>query len=331
MRSGTEKSFYSKLGSRRRYEQIQERTMAKMPVGNFVRLDVASEQVNTHYHERGKGDNVVIFVQTGGAATSAYMCWYANMDVFADAGYRVLAPDTVGFGLTERLSPAAEKGGISVPKFLIALMDKLGVDRAHFIGNSAGSMAITRLAIECPERVRSLILTGGEPRVETEQSRAIAATLGQTERMNFVREMLSKDRVIFDDMKRATSDFFYNPDHPRVNEVAAMRLETIERPGMLQKERLHASKQIERGRSNYQASDLSKIQAPTDLIHGRDEKFFFTRETAPILLDCAIKACVTIPNCDCTVLAQCGHWPQIEKADSFNALALEFLKSSVAS
>lgn len=305
--------------------------MANMRVGNFVCLDVDSEQVNTYYHERGEGDNAVIFVQTGGAATSAYMCWYLNMDVFADAGYHVLAPDTVGFGLTERLSPAAEKGGVSVPKFLMAFMDKFGIDKAHFIGNSAGSMAITRLAIQCPERVKSLILTGGEPRVETEQSRVIAATLGQTERMNFVRQMLSKDRVTFDDMKRATSDFFCDPDHPTVDEVAEMRLEIIKRPGMLQKERLHASKQIERGRSNYQASDLSAIHARTYLIHGRDEKFFFTPDTAPILLECAIKACTIIPNCDCTVIAQCGHWPQIERAESFNALALEFLKNCGAS
>jgi len=144
--------------------------------------------------------------------------------------------------------------------------------------------------------------------------------------MNFVREMLSKPQVGFKDMRKATADFFYDPDHPRIDEVTQMRLRIINRPGVLETETEHAFKQVERGRSNLESSDLARIQAPVYLIHGRDERFFYSREVAPILLECAIKACQVIPNCSCTVLSQCGHWPQIEKADLFNAHCLEFLK-----
>jgi pimeloyl-ACP methyl ester carboxylesterase len=233
----------------------------------------------------------------------------------------------VGFGLTERVSAGGEKGGLSPTKFLLAFMDRMGIQQAHFVGNSAGAMTITRLAIEHPERVKSLILTGGEPRIESDESRAIAKTLGRTERMNFVREMLSKLQVSFEDIRKATADFFYDPGHPRIDEVAEMRLRTISRPGVLAQEREHAFKQVERGRSNLESSDLAKIQVPVYLIHGRDESFFYSKEVAPALLECAIKASLVIPNCSCTVLAHCGHWPQIEKADLFNAHCLEFLKT----
>jgi 2-hydroxy-6-oxonona-2,4-dienedioate hydrolase len=298
-----------------------------MVTGKFLTLKVSGEEINAHYHERGRGRNVVIFAQTGGAATSAYMCWYLNLDAFADAGYHVFAPDSVGSGLSERATVTSERGGISPHKFILAFMDALGIEQAHLIGNSAGAMAIVRLAIENADRVKSLILTGGEPRLETDESRAIAETLGRTERMNFVREMLNEDQVGFDDMKKATADFFCNRDHFTVDQVTRMRLELIGLPGRLEKERLHAQKQTERGRSNYQAADLSTITASVYLIHGRDERYFFTKETAPILLKCAINVSLVVPNCSCTVLAQCGHWPQIEKADTFNALSLQFLNN----
>jgi 2-hydroxy-6-oxonona-2,4-dienedioate hydrolase len=297
-----------------------------MIIGQFRRLSISGEEVNVHYHERGEGQDYVIFIQTGGAATSAYMCWYLNIDRFADAGYHVFAPDTVGSGLSERITPSSERSGISAPKFITAFMDALGIGDAHFIGNSAGAMAIVRLAIDEPKRVKSLVLTGGEPRLETPESGAIAEALGRTERMNFVREMLAKDQVTFTDMKRATGDFFFDRNHPAVDEVTGIRMELIQLPGRLEIERRHARRQIERGRSNYQATDLSAITAPVYLLHGRDEKYFFTKETAPILLDCAIKVSFVIPNCSCTILANCGHWPQIEKADVFNTLSLDFLK-----
>jgi pimeloyl-ACP methyl ester carboxylesterase len=296
--------------------------MEKSPAtGKFIELSTPAGPIKTHYHEAGGGGQCVLLVQTGGAATSAFMSWYLNMPAFAQAGYHVYAPDVIGFGLTDSVP------GLSAAEFLLAFMDALAITGAHMVGNSMGSMAITRLAIDHPQRITSLILTGGEPRIETEESRAIAATLGRTERMNFVREMLNKPEVTFEDMRKATADFFYNPTHPRVEEVAEMRLGTIKRPGVLEREREAAFRQIQGGRSNYQPSDLAGIQVPTYLIHGRDEQFFYPEHVRPILLECALKVSLVIPDCNCTVLSHCGHWPQIEKAETFNTLALEFLRS----
>ncbi len=297
-----------------------------MEQGRFVRLDVFGSQVETHYHDLGpKHGDVIILAQTGGAGTSAYMSWFLNMTALADEGYHVLAPDFVGFGLTRNVSEGTVR--VKASEFLLAFMEKHDFESAHFAGNSMGSNAITQLAIDHPEKVRSLILSGGEPRVDSDESRALASALGKTDRMEFVRSMLSKPAVMRDDMLQATSHFFYDPDHPRIGEVADIRLETISRPGQLEKEREGAFRQIAGGRSNFSPSDLARVRAPTYLIHGRDERFFYPKEAATVLLDSAIKASFIIPDCSATVLARCGHWPQIEMADTFNTLLLAFFKS----
>src|SRR5437870_5810184 len=295
-------------------------SLSGLAEGKFAEFTIQSSRIKAHYHEAGEGDKHVIFLQTGGAATSAYMCWYMNLEAFAKAGYHVYACDAVGFGLTEIISGS----GISAAEFLLAFMGEMEIKRVHFVGNSMGSMTATRLALEHPERVKSMILTGGEPRIETEESRAIARELGRTARMDFVRQMLTKSQVAFEDMKKATADFFYDPDHPGIDEVAEMRLSIIRQPGVQEKEREAAFRQVERGRSNYTSSDLAKIIAPTYLIHGRDERFFYPKEIATILLECATRVAFLLPDCSCTLLSHCGHWPQIERAETFNAVALGF-------
>jgi 2-hydroxy-6-oxonona-2,4-dienedioate hydrolase len=297
-------------------------SLSALAEGKFAEFTVPGSLIKAHYHEAGEGDQHAIFLQTGGAGTSAYMCWYMNLEAFAKAGYHVYAPDAVGFGLTEIISGA----GVSAAEFVLAFMGRMGIERAHFVGNSMGSMTATRLALEHPGRVKSMILTGGEPRIETEESRAIARELGRTARMDFVRQMLTKPEVAFEDMKKATVDFFYQPDHPRIDEVAEMRLTIIRRPGVREKEREAAFRQMERGRSNYSSSDLAEITAPTYLIHGRDERFFYPKEIAPILLECATRVAFLLPDCSSTLLSHCGHWPQIERAETFNKLSLEFLR-----
>jgi 2-hydroxy-6-oxonona-2,4-dienedioate hydrolase len=289
--------------------------------GKFAELSVRGSRIKAHYHEAGDANNHVVFLQTGGAATSAYMCWHMNIEEFARAGYKVYAPDAVGFGSTEIVSGS----GISAAEFIAAFMDEMGIAKAHFVGNSMGSMTATRLALEYPERTKSLILTGGEPRLETEESCAIARELGKTTRMDFVRAMLSKTEASFSDMRRATADFFYDPHHPSIDEVAKMRLNILARPGVRDREREGAMRQVERGRSNFTAPDLAKINAPTYLIHGRDERFFYSKEIAPILLECAIKVSFALPDGSLTVLSHCGHWPQLERAATFNKLSIDFL------
>ena len=286
--------------------------------GKSIDLNVGGAQVSTYYYEAGKpGGEVVIFLHTGGAGVSAYMCWHQTLDAFASAGYHVYAPDSPGFGRS------SVGNGVDV---LLAFMGALGVHAAHLVGNSGGGMTCTNFAAQHPERVKSLTISGGEPRVETEGSRAVVPTLGETPRMNFAREMLGKPKLVLEDMRRATADFFFDRDHPEVDVVAGLRLATLSDLELLDRVRTDALAQIGRGRTITDAAVFAAIKAPTFLLHGRDEPGFYSDEDAPVLLDAAIKVMYAIDDCRCTVLPHCGHWPQLESPDTYNTLVLGFLK-----
>jgi 3-oxoadipate enol-lactonase/4-carboxymuconolactone decarboxylase len=72
------------------------------------------------------------------------------------AGLRVIRPDLRGHGLTE-----VTKGPYTIAQLardVLAVMDELGITRAHVGGLSIGGMVAQSLAAQAPERVLSLIL-----------------------------------------------------------------------------------------------------------------------------------------------------------------------------
>jgi pimeloyl-ACP methyl ester carboxylesterase len=298
--------------------------MPEIDPGKLIDASAGESRLRIHYHEMGPTNGApIIFVHTGGAAVSAWMCWHPTLPVFAAAGYHVFAADAVAAGDTVLVS-GPRIGGAD---FLLAFMDTIGVRQAHFIGNSGGTMSITPFAGQHPERVLSFIASGGEPRASTPEAAAIAPRLGRTRRMDFVREMLSKPEVTLDDMRRATGDFFYDPQHPKVAEVAAMRLDLLRKPGMQEKEREGAFNQLQGGRQLLDDDVFRRIKAPTFLLHGRDEPGFYDEADQPALLYASLRPMHLIEHCDAAVLSQCGHWPHLECPERYNALCLEFLRS----
>jgi len=295
------------------------------PESQFLDLTVGPAQVRAHYHDLGPRDGApVLFCHTGGAAVSAWMCWYRNVEAFATAGYRVIAPDSVNAGKTDVLAG----GPVRNTDFLLALLDALGVERAHLIGNSGGGMAILALAAEHPDRAMSLVLSGGEPRAATPDALAIAPRLGRTPRMDHVRAMLGRPRVLLADMRKATAAFFCNPRHPEIETVTRMRLETLRQPGLRERELAGALAQIQGGRQITGEGVFLAVEAPTLLLHGASEPAFYDADDEAPLLAAAMAVVQLIPTCHLQLVANAGHWPQIEQAERYNKAVLGFLPYS---
>ena len=237
--------------------------------------------------------------------------------------FRPPVHDAPGFG---RSKVIGEPSGTAVD-FLLSFLDAMSVQRAHLIGNSMGAMTSASFAVAHPERTGSVVLSGGEPRAQTDEAKAIAPTLGATPRMDFVRQMLGKAPLEATDMRRATGDFFFDRDHPQVEEVSRLRMESFQDPDLLKRATDDALGQVTRGRSNFDASILRQIQSPTFLLHGKDERWFYTDAMAPTLIRAAVELAWIIPDCRATLLPDCGHWPQLEQAEAYNDLVVEFLLS----
>lgn len=109
--------------------------------------------VSVHYVERGSGTPVV-FIHGGGRD---YRYWDKQLDAFARR-FRVVA-------YSRRYAPPNDNPGI-VPDYtaavdaadLVALVRRLDLGPAHFVGASIGGVAALFLAVQRPELVRTLVL-----------------------------------------------------------------------------------------------------------------------------------------------------------------------------
>jgi 3-oxoadipate enol-lactonase len=72
--------------------------------------------------------------------------------------HRVVRYDTRGFGATR-----SEEVEFSNRADLRALLDHLGIERTHLVGNSRGGTIALDSTIESPERIASLVLVGSTP------------------------------------------------------------------------------------------------------------------------------------------------------------------------
>lgn len=87
-------------------------------------------------------------------------------------GRRVIAPDLPGFGRSDRDLP--DIGARAHARYVLALMDALGVERAHAVGWSNGGAVALNMADLAPDRVASMTLIASVGVPETESSGSYA-------------------------------------------------------------------------------------------------------------------------------------------------------------
>jgi pimeloyl-ACP methyl ester carboxylesterase len=88
--------------------------------------------------------------------------WGASKELMAPLaqrlhGYRIVVPDLPGFGAT--LPPPDAWGVDEYAAWVIALLDRLGIERAHVVGHSNGGRVAIAVATAHPGRVGRLVLT----------------------------------------------------------------------------------------------------------------------------------------------------------------------------
>lgn len=118
---------------------------------------VQTGSFTTNYHDQGSGDPVLL-IHGSGPGVSAWANWRLVIPELAKTR-RVIAPDMVGFGYTDRPE------GVSYnmknwAEQAIALLDALGIEKADLVGNSFGGGLAVYLAIHHPARIRRIVLMG---------------------------------------------------------------------------------------------------------------------------------------------------------------------------
>ena len=110
--------------------------------------------ISLYYQEQGEGE--ALFLLHGNGEDGTY---FANQISFFSDRYRVIAVDTRGHGKSPR-----GKAPFTMEQFamdLHSLMEKLQIQRGIILGFSDGANIAMKFALKYPDRVKALILNGG--------------------------------------------------------------------------------------------------------------------------------------------------------------------------
>lgn len=132
------------------------------------------EAAGLHYDFHGPPDGEPVILSPGLGGSSHY--WRPNIGAFAEH-FRVLAYDHRGTGRSDPILPDT----VSIEDMaddVIALMDALGIERAHFVGHAIGGMIGMAIALKARDRLRRLMVINGWARLEPHTGRCFDARLG---------------------------------------------------------------------------------------------------------------------------------------------------------
>ncbi len=115
----------------------------------------------------GDGDPVILL---HGFPELAYS-WRHQIPALAGAGYRAIAPDLRGYGASDRPARVEDYGIQALAGDVIALMDALGLERAHVVGHDWGGSLAWVAATLHPDRVASLVILNSPHPVASAEAR----------------------------------------------------------------------------------------------------------------------------------------------------------------
>lgn len=256
--------------------------------------------IQTNYHDIGQGEPVLL-IHGSGPGVSAWANWRLNIPALAEK-LRVLAPDMVGFGFTERPDGIQYNMDTWI-KHAIDFLDALGIEKAHIVGNSFGGALALALAIRNPNRVNKIVLMGSAG-VHFELTEALDAVWGYTPSIENMKKML---------------DYFAYDRSLVSDELAELRYKASIRPGVQEaySAMFPAPRQRWVDALASKEEDIKKIQNESLIIHGREDRV--------LPYGNALKLFELIDRAQLHMFGRCGHWTQIEHAKTFNWLVTNFL------
>jgi pimeloyl-ACP methyl ester carboxylesterase len=224
---------------------------------------------------------------------------------------RVVLPDLPLHGRTEVPSDFRPDPG-GVVGWLRALLDVLDAERADLCGLSLGGAVSLHFALDCPERVRRMVLVDAANVVDLDEAyrRFIGEMRENLEAAIGVGVVTSQqcwtEEFGFEGAKTAAVGLCVDP-------IVMSVLEYLEQRGIPFEQVMHGLSFLE----PIEPSRLATVEVPTLAMWGSDDPFFPADEAAPLLR--------TIPGARVHVMDGTGHNPASERPDRFVELVQSFL------
>jgi len=256
--------------------------------------------INIYYEDYGKGEPLLLIAGWG----TDLSCWLPQIPEFSTK-YRVIAFDNRGAGRTD--APDEPYSFRMMADDAVGLLDALGIGKAHILGMSMGGCIAQEMAIEHPERTRSLILAattaapGASPMLMNTLTAWTAAMKEGVSPKTMARMQLPY--VV-------TSKFFDQP------EMVALFVDAMA-VNPCQPRAYACQRQTEASAAQDTRARLKRIAAPTLVLAGREDIMLPVRHSEQLA--------ALIPGAKLVVLEGGAHGFSLEIADKFNRAVLEFL------
>ncbi|MGJ7550158.1 alpha/beta fold hydrolase [Pseudomonas alloputida] len=273
----------------------------------FAHIREGELDLQLHYNDLGEGAETVVMLHGSGPGASGWANFNRNIEPLLAAGYRVVLMDCPGWSKSDPIVCRGSRSDLNATA-LKGLLDVLGLERVHILGNSMGGHSAVAFALSYPQRVGKLVLMGGGT------GGASPFVPMPTEGIKLINTLYREPTI--DNLKKMMNVFVYDPSD-LTEALFQTRLDN-----MLSR-RDHLDNFVASLAANPKqfpdfGARLGEIKARTLVIWGRNDRF--------VPMDVGLRLIAGIADAELHVFNNCGHWAQWEHADTFNRLVLDFLQ-----
>jgi pimeloyl-ACP methyl ester carboxylesterase len=273
---------------------------------------VEIEGVRVHYQEAGAADAPPVLLIHGFCASN--FVWNETLVPLSEAGFRVIAPDLIGFGFSGK--PEGGEYTIEMQaRMICGLMDALGVGRATLVGSSYGGAVAAVCALDHASRVARLVLVAGVSNDEVPRRAWLRVAASPVVGEMISPVLLDARRLVKRHLRRtyaAQNGFLL--DEERITAHQRPLLAANTHRAILRTLRRWSAERIE--------LEAGRITQPTLLVWGAHDR--------EVPLRSGERLHELIKGSRLFVFPDCGHLPQEERPREFVSLVVEFCREERA-
>ena len=263
---------------------------------------IIAADIKTHFLETGSGPDLVL-LHGGEYGACAEITWRANIETLSKT-FHVIAPDLLGWGLTDKLYSFSDPAGARI-KHLQRFLEALGIGKAFFVGNSAGGGLILRASVRrpAPLQIEKMVTICGNA--------SVFKTNSQADLENYTPSLENMQKIVA---------LLYHDAKWQTEENIRERFESSIIPGAwetLSAARLRSPVHQQRSTADEFVAQLSRLKIPLlimscehDPLNQRDWDVNFQK---------------IVSGSRVHRFMYSAHEPQIEESDEFNRVLIDFL------
>ena len=280
----------------------------------YFNINIENQDLKMAYMDvapKGKANGRVVMLFHGKNFGGYY--WTEVIEALTNAGFRVIAPDQIGFGKSSKA--LINYSFLQLAEWNKRLLDTLGIPKTSILGHSMGGMLATRFALRYPERMEKLLLEnpiGLEdyktfvPYITTEQQyqKELKAT-AQSIKAYYYSSYFTLWKPEYDELVRIAAGVTLSADYPRWAKVAAMTYTMIyEQPVVYEFSNLKVPTVLFIGKEDKTIVGKALLNPAQQALHGRYK--ILGKQTV-----------AKIPRAKLIELDGVGHIPHIEAPTEF--------------